>query len=356
MTKATCFAMLLSASFLAPFALGRRVAFVPHKGFQHTAKQMATSNEAKSARSLSSFPQPEVAGVEEEEEQGLRMRREDLKRQLLAKADEFKRLQEGMDRDLQRKGEENADEITGQEEKSGFVFRLIKRIVKKIVRQKKDKDMARKRRDHKMRKILGSDAFGTLTLEVGELGNATIALAEELSKLNPSSTPTFGWKGYADGDPSDCKLGGKWKLRFTTAADATFQENPRHGKITTSQDVDPVAGTLTNIVDFERGKVEGFRVIVSGEAVSADEIDLSFRRVVIRRKSRFPRLFGKVSIPIPTRLLKSVNRYLSGGKSGTRGPYFQLKYLDDDLRMHKTGEGNWFIQSRLDDSGVEPVC
>merc|ERR1711976_530746 len=133
----------------------------------------------------------------------------------------------------------------------------------------------------------------------------------------------------------------------TTAADASFSESPKRGEITTSQEVDPDIGTLTNVVDFERGKIKGFRVVVAGEAVADDEIELLFRRVEILRESRFPRLFGRIVFPIPAKLLRQLNRFLSKGKANPRGPYFQLQYHDNDLRMHKTGEGNWFIQRRL---------
>ena len=125
--------------------------------------------------------------------------------------------------------------------------------------------------------ILGSDSFGTLKLEVGEQGNKTIAIAEELAALNPTPNPTYGWMGYGGGSPNDCKLQGKWKLKFTTAADATFPESPKRGKANTSQEIDATAGTLTNVVEFEKGKTRGFRVVVAGKATSDREIELTFQ-------------------------------------------------------------------------------
>lgn len=179
---------------------------------------------------------------------------------------------------------------------------------------------------------------------MGEAGNKTIAIAEELAQLNPTPVPCYGWQGYGGGSPEECGLQGKWKLKFTTAADATFPENPKRGKAMTSQEIDAAAGTLTNVVDFEKGKTLGFRVVVAGKAVSDTEIELTFQRVVIFRDSR---IFKKVVIPIPTRLFRLINRISSRGKASKRGPYFELKYLDENLRMHKTGEDNWFIQKRI---------
>lgn len=202
--------------------------------------------------------------------------------------------------------------------------------------------------------IINSKTLGTSKLDTGNKGKSIIKTAEQLAALNPTKVPVYGWKGYGGGDPTnDCKLGGTWKLRFTTAADATFPASPTRGKAITSQEIDPKAGTLTNVVDFEKGKLKGFRVVVAGDATSDKEIDLTFRRVVILRDSRFPRLFGRLVFPIPAKLFRLLNRFFArkntGGdaSSSTRGPYFELQYIDEDLRMHKTGEGNWFIQSRL---------
>lgn len=192
--------------------------------------------------------------------------------------------------------------------------------------------------------ILSTDSFGTLKLEVGEAGNKTIAIAEQLAALNPTPIPCNGWQGYNGASPSDCLLDGTWKLKFTTAADATFPENPQRGKATTSQEVDATAGTLTNVVDFEKGKTQGFRVVVAGKAVSDAEIELTFQRVVIFRNSR---ILKKIVFPIPTRLFRLINKISSRGKASKRGPYFKLQYLDEDMRMHKTGEGNWFIHERI---------
>jgi hypothetical protein len=257
--------------------------------------------------------------------------REELKVQLLASAEEFKSIQQDLNSALISEKRIEADNV----KERGYFFKLIRRIIAKIMGKKRKKP----------RNILGSDSFGTLKLEVGEQGNKTIAIAEELAQLNPTPNPTYGWMGYGGGSPSDCKLQGKWKLKFTTAADATFPESPKRGNAITSQEVDATAGTLTNVVDFEKGTILGFRVVVAGKATSDCEIELTFKRVVIFRDAR---IFKKIVFPIPTRLFRWINRISSRGKASKRGPYFEMQYVDDNLRMHKTGEGNWFIQSRLE--------
>ena len=76
----------------------------------------------------------------------------------------------------------------------------------------------------------------------------------------------------------------------------------------------------------------------------------------ILRKSRFTKLFGKITIRLPSRLIRllsSKNKKKfddNNGDSSSRraGPYIiRLRYVDDDLRMHTTDSGNWFIQTRL---------
>merc|ERR1739845_119139 len=88
-----------------------------------------------------------------------------------------------------------------------------------------------------------------------------------------------------------------WRLRFTTAADASFPESEKRGAVTTTQEIDAEEGTLTNVIDFERGSLKGFRVVVDGEPLSSTDIGLTFRAVRIIRKSRFPRLLGSSLFP-----------------------------------------------------------
>jgi hypothetical protein len=155
--------------------------------------------------------------------------------------------------------------------------------------------------------------------------------------------------GYGGGSPEDCVLDGSWKLRFTSGADATFAESPKRGKATTSQDVNATEGTFTNIIEFEKGKVKGFRVVVEGTARSDTEMDLTFKRVDIQRDSRFPFLFGRITVRLPSfKYLSAFARFASRGKARSAGPGFQVRYVDPDLRMHKTRDGIWFIQTRID--------
>jgi len=111
--------------------------------------------------------------------------------------------------------------------------------------------------------------------------------------------------------------------------------------------IDAKGGTLTNVIDFEKGKLTGLRVVVDGEPTSNTDIGLTFRSVSILRKLRFPRLFGEVNIRLPSRLIRWFAS--RNGVEEERGmePYLRLRYVDDTLRMHTTDSGNWFIQTRI---------
>ena len=143
---------------------------------------------------------------------------------------------------------------------------------------------------------------------------------------------------------------------YATASDASFPKSTKRGVTTTSQVINADKGTFTNVITFEKGKLNGFEVVVQGEPLSDTDIGLSFKKVNILRKSRFPKLFGKITIRLPSRLIrllasknKKVDDNSSSGEGGSirRGPYLRLRYVDDDLRMHTTDSGNWFIQTRL---------
>ena len=107
--------------------------------------------------------------------------------------------------------------------------------------------------------LFGAESLGTVKMEIGELGNKTLALAETLAALNPTPRPVLGWKGY--GGESECALDGRWRKLFTTAADATFKPSSRRGNATVTQLVEAKAGVFTNIIQFDgtKNKVREFQ-------------------------------------------------------------------------------------------------
>jgi len=189
-----------------------------------------------------------------------------------------------------------------------------------------------------------------LTSDLELLKKGIISTIDDLAAFNPTTQPLEGWCGFGGEDPSHCGLDGVWKLVWTNAADATFKPG-KQGSATTFQLIDTEKGTFTNAVNFDgSGKLRGFRVVVAGVALSVSEMQLIFKRVVLLRRSRFPWLFGRLVIPLPNPgLLRWLSRKLSRGKANTsrRGAGFTILYLDDDLRMHRTFDGLYYVQQRL---------
>jgi len=274
-----------------------------------------------------------------------------LKREILENAEKFKELQRVMFR--MEDADRALEKQLRREKRANFIRRITFRKPLKndlvedseVARLKKLKE----KQQDRMKGLFGSASFGTASVNLGEQGTKIIELAEKLSKLNPTPNPTYGWKGYKEGNPkTDCLLNGNWKLAFTTGADATFRENPVRGKTITSQDANASEGTFTNVIDFEKGNIEGFRVVVEGDATSDECVDLTFKKVVILRKKRFPFFLKKIVIPLPSfKSLNKIVRFLTRGRNNRNRAYFKVRYLDEDFRMHKTGDDNWFIQKRI---------
>jgi len=185
-------------------------------------------------------------------------------------------------------------------------------------------------------------ADGPLATLRGEI----IEVIEALAERNPTPQPFEGWRGKPSGTLSP--LDGTWRLLFTTAADATFRKTDAQGEAKTYQEISAARGHFVNCVDFssETAKLKGFRVVVAGVPLSADEVQLKFRRVKLLRRSRWLRT---IVIPLPpSGLLRAISRWASRGKGqlSSRGAGFQILFLDEELRMHKTFDGQYFVQLR----------
>lgn len=211
---------------------------------------------------------------------------------------------------------------------------------------------------------LGAGSLANIDLteeSLSALRDDVIAAIEALAATNPNPTPLQGWR-----TPEGCGLQGAWSLLFTTGADATFKPG-KQGAATTYQEIDSRKGLFVNCVDFDQStgqggrlagaeggatsgkKLAGFRVVVAGKRLSDTEVQLYFKRVkLLRPTSRLPFL-RTITIPLPPSwLLRGVARRASRGKAklSDRGAGFEMLYLDETLRMHKTFDGQYFVQQR----------
>lgn len=201
--------------------------------------------------------------------------------------------------------------------------------------------------------------FYSISERVGKAADAILTTCDELALQNPTANATM----YL-GDPQEghkCKLDGEWKLLFSTAADATFSKDSKRGDATVKQVVDARKGKITNSISFlGSGKndttnpplVEELNVVIRAKAESNARVSLVFRYAkVIFSRFLFWRVRWPLYIPVPatfiTRLLVLFYRIFR--KGSTKAPpkaYFDVQYLDDELRIHKTGEANVFVQAR----------
>jgi len=266
----------------------------------------------------------------------LNLLRDELKARLISLIRQSRQLSETRER--ARAIESAEDERAGHDEKARhsrwYGVKLLGRIARKLV--------SRRRKAEKSSGIVDSDSLRQVTLQLGEAGERILDLCSQLSSLNPTQRPALGFANYGDVPPSNSSLDGEWKLIFTTASDASFPETEKRGVATTSQVVDAEAGTFTNVVDFERGKLKGFRVVVDGTPLNDTDVGLSFRGVRLLRRSRFPRLFGDIYLRIPSGLIRRLSR-----SSKSKEPYLRLKYIDDSMRIHVSNTGNFFVHTRV---------
>jgi len=191
-----------------------------------------------------------------------------------------------------------------------------------------------------------SDELGVAACEV-------VAAVEALEPFNPTADPTRFF-GTAEG--ALCPLHGAWKLQFTTAADASFSSNSTRGAARTQQFVDAVKSTIVNQIDFlgESAALQQLRIVINAKATSPRAVALDFRYGVAHVR----RLFGlpvRVKLFLPLFALFAIAKFVRAvlqllrrqPKAPPAAPaQFEVVYLDDELRCHRTGEGNLFVQLR----------
>lgn len=198
--------------------------------------------------------------------------------------------------------------------------------------------------------------FYSISESVGKAADAVEEICQQLALLNPTACPTEFLGDKEKGDQSP--LEGPWKLLHTTAADATFSKNSTRGEAKAQNIVDGKRGRITNVIDFQpssRGEMpflKQLNVAIKAKAVSAKRVQLTFQyaKAVFSRFLFIP-IQWSLYIPVPatfiTRVIVLFNRILRR-KKAVMPPkaYFDVLYLDKDLRIHQTGEDNLFVQAR----------
>ena len=198
--------------------------------------------------------------------------------------------------------------------------------------------------------------FYAVSPAVGKAADVVMASCDMLSGMNPTPNATAFLGDKENG--LQAPLHGPWKLLFTTAADASFSKNSTRGDARAQNIVDAPRGKIMNVIDFlpkEDGKepaLKQLNVVIKAKAVSEKRVELNFRyaKAVLTRFLFFP-IKWSLYIPVPatfiTRCIVLFYRIFRRGKAKVPPKaYFDVLYLDNDLRIHKTGEDNIFVQAR----------
>eukprot|EP00541_Cyclophora_tenuis_P018902 CAMPEP_0116560062 /NCGR_PEP_ID=MMETSP0397-20121206/10760_1 /TAXON_ID=216820 /ORGANISM="Cyclophora tenuis, Strain ECT3854" /LENGTH=169 /DNA_ID=CAMNT_0004085935 /DNA_START=141 /DNA_END=650 /DNA_ORIENTATION=- len=164
-------------------------------------------------------------------------------------------------------------------------------------------------------------------------------------------------------------LNGPWKLLFSTAADASFSKNSTRGDAKAQNIVDGVKGRITNVIDFvtkEDGSdpvLKQLQVVIKATAVSPTRVELNFKyaKALLTRFFFLP-IRWTLYIPVPAAFitrcivfLSNILRFGRGTAKKVPKAFFDVLYLDNDLRIHKTGEDNLFVQARESWDEAKPL-
>ena len=201
-------------------------------------------------------------------------------------------------------------------------------------------------------------SYYAISEDVGKAADKVMSVCDQLSEVSPTDEPTKFLGDKVNG--TQAPLNGAWKLLFTTAADASFSKNSTRGDAKAQNIVDASKGRITNVIDFA-AKGDGsdpvlkqLQVVIKAVADGPKRVDLTFQYVkAVLTKFFFLPIRWTLYIPVPaqfiTRCIVLFYRLFSFGRKTAKQPpkaYFDVLYLDDNLRVHKTGEDNLFVQAK----------
>lgn len=186
-----------------------------------------------------------------------------------------------------------------------------------------------------------------------ELGKAADRVVEEVGRLEEEASPLDPTKFFGTAEGAKNGLHGGWAQLFTTAADATFDKKSKRGDADVCNVVDSRKAEISNIIRFKKedSKVDELKVRLTCKATSKNRIELIFRSVRIRFKKRFLGVIKQIVLPVPAIAISRILNFIRRKKKPDL-PYFDILYLDDQIRVQRTGDGNVFVQTRIDAAKV----
>jgi len=187
--------------------------------------------------------------------------------------------------------------------------------------------------------------FYSVSPELGKDADRVLAAIESLA-LEVEQNPPDATKFLGTAEGAQCPLHGAWINRFTNAADATFSKNSKRGDADVYNVVDGVSGTIWNVIDFKSSSspLKQLRVRLAAQAVSPQRVRFVFRYVKAHLKIK-NRTFT-LTVPVPAPFLTKILFFFRRNAKKPPPAYFDILYLDDDLRVQKTAQGAYFVQAR----------
>lgn len=189
---------------------------------------------------------------------------------------------------------------------------------------------------------------------------AVLGIVAQLASVNPTDVPTRGLMGY--GGAKTGPLDGRWKLLYTNARDAEapartekqkdspFGEEVKSGvDVTTGQRIDAKSGKCTNFIKLEGEKrpFDQLEITIQMTPLSDTRVRLDFQNGrALNANAPLPFLQDfKFSFPPPA--VGDVLARIRGKNPSVEPPaYFDVLYIDNEVRVHRTGEGKIFVQQR----------
>lgn len=193
-----------------------------------------------------------------------------------------------------------------------------------------------------------------------------ISLVDELSTLNPTDVPTKGLIGYSGVDGSAAPLNGPWKLLFTNAKDAEApartEKNDRENfgdevaegvNVKTGQRIDAEKGECVNFIKLSGGDEKSKRpfdsleITIKMTPLTDTRVRLDFLKArALNQNAPLPFLKDfQFNFP-PSTLYDFVARLRGQDPDVEPQAYFDILYIDEQIRAHRTGEGKIFVQMR----------
>jgi hypothetical protein len=201
-----------------------------------------------------------------------------------------------------------------------------------------------------------------------------LSLVEELSRLNPTECPTRGLATTTSQNNNNNKapLNGQWRLLYTNAKDAeapartqkdnnnnnnkeerrttTFGETVAEGvQVTTGQRIDAPKGECVNFISLagEKRPFDLLEITIRMTPLSDTRVRLDFLRGrALNERAPLPFL-KDFRFSFPPAAFGDFLARLRGKDPKVEPPaYFDVLYVDEELRAHRTGEGKIFVQQR----------